>query len=130
MASEKRARRVNVAIGRSTSQRASVAGDESSRGSGPRPLGDVLSQLSALRGHGQTQGARQLRELWQRVAGPEISGKTKVIGLKNATLQVGVSNAALLGELTAFHHRRLLEALRSDTQGGRIRGLKFQLRSS
>jgi hypothetical protein len=93
-------------------------------------LSDVLSQLSALRGHGHTQAARQLRELWQRVAGPEISEKTKVIGLKNATLQVGVANAALLGELTAFHHRRLLEALRSDSEGRRIKGLKFQLRSS
>jgi len=98
-------------------------------GGGPRSLADVLSQLRALRGHGHSQGARQLRELWQRIAGPEISERTKVIGLKNATLQVGVANAALLGELTAFHKQRLLDALRSDSEGRRIKGLKFQLRS-
>jgi hypothetical protein len=105
-------------------------GSSAHGGGGPRPLADVLSQLRALRGHGTTQGARQLSELWQRVAGPEISEKTKVIGLKNATLQVGVANAALLGELTAFHQRRLLDALRSDPEGRRIKGLKFQLRRS
>lgn len=103
---------------------------ETAKASGPRSLADVLTQLKALRGHGQTQGARQLTELWRRVAGPEIGEKTKVIGLKNSTLQVGVANAALLGELTAFHHRRLLDALRSDSEGRRIKGLKFQLRSS
>ena len=32
-------------------------------------LADVLSQLQALRGHGRTQGARQLNELWQRLRG-------------------------------------------------------------
>jgi hypothetical protein len=113
-------------------RRSSAPGEESAsgRGGGPRSLADVLSQLKALRGHGHTEGTRQLGELWRRIAGPEISEKTKVIGLKNATLQIGVSNAALLGELTAFHQRRLLEALRSESEGRRIKGLKFQLRGS
>lgn len=130
MASEKRPGRANAAVGSLNVRRSSVPGDETPRSSGPRSLSDVLTQLKALRGHGRSEGTRQLAELWQRVAGPEISGKTKVIGLKNATLQVGVSNAALLGELTAFHHQRLLVAVRSDAQGRRIKGLKFQLRSS
>jgi hypothetical protein len=128
----RQSRRSGVTVGPATTRRSSVAGEETStsRGGGPRSLADVLSQLKALRGHGQSEGTRQLAELWRRVAGPEISEKTKVIGLKNSTLQVGVTNAALLGELTAFHHRRLLEALRSDSEGRRIKGLKFQLRSS
>lgn len=127
MEADKRPRR---ASGQATSRNSGVRGVEAARASGPRSLADVLTQLKSLRGHGQPEGARQLRELWQRVAGPAIGEKTKVIGLKNATLQVGVTNAALLGELTAFHHRRLLDALRSDTEGRRIKGLKFQLRSS
>jgi hypothetical protein len=96
---------------------------------GPRPLADILSQLNVLRGHGRSQGNRQLAELWERIAGPEISGRTKVIGLRNGTLVVGVFSTALLGELTSFHSHRLLEALREDMEGSRIKGLKFQLRS-
>ena len=130
MASNRPPRRGSGAIGHSVSRRSDLQGVETAKASGPRSLADVLTQLKALRGHGQTQGARQLTELWRRVAGPEIGEKTKVIGLKNSTLQVGVANAALLGELTAFHHRRLLDALRSDSEGRRIKGLKFQLRSS
>jgi hypothetical protein len=101
---------------------------ENGAGGGPRALADVLSLLQALRGHGRTFGTRQLTELWRRIAGPEISERTKVIGLKNGTLQVGVGTAALLGELTSFHQRRLLAALRSDPEGQRIKKLKFQLR--
>lgn len=97
---------------------------------GPRALADILSQLNVLRGHGRTQGARQLAELWERISGPEISGRTKVIGLRNGTLVVGVASAALLGELASFHTHRLFEALRADEEGRRIKGLKFQLRSS
>ncbi|MBL8850829.1 MAG: DUF721 domain-containing protein [Planctomycetaceae bacterium] len=97
---------------------------------GPRALAEILSQLNVLRGHGRSQGNRQLAELWERIAGPEISGRTKVIGLRNGALVVGVSSTALLGELTSFHSHQLLEALRGDSEGRRIKGLKFQLRSS
>src|SRR5262245_42052834 len=101
-----------------------------SPGGGPRALADVLSQLQALRGHGRSFGSRQLTDLWRRVAGPEISERTKVVGLKNGTLQVGVASAALLGELTSFHQQRLLDGLRGDPDGARIKKLKFQLRGT
>ena len=58
----------------------------------------------------------------------EICQRTKVIGLKNGTLHVGVATAALLGELTSFHQHRLLESLHGDPEGKRIKKLKFQLR--
>lgn len=130
MAADKRSGRAGGTNGPVQTRRMVVPLEEASRKSGPRSLADVLIQLKALRGHGHSAGTRQLAELWRRVAGPEIGEKTRVIGLKNSTLQVGVANAALLGELTAFHHRRLLDALRSDSEGRRIKGLKFQLRST
>ncbi len=82
-----------------------------------------------LRGFGRTQGDRQLTELWQRIAGEMIAERTKVIGLKNGVLQVGVANAALLSELTSFHRHSLLQALRSEAGDNGIRDLKFRLRS-
>lgn len=105
------------------------SGTPGSRGTGPRALSDVLSQLHALRGHGRSLATRQLAELWKRIAGTEISERTKVIGLRNGTLNVAVSNAALLGELTSFHQHQLTEALRRDPEGRAIKKLKFQLRA-
>lgn len=96
---------------------------------GPHSLNDVLSRLMSLRGYGRAQGDRQLRELWQRVAGEEIAERTKVIGLRNGVLQIGVSSAPLLSELTAFHRHSLLQALRAQAAGSGVRDLKFRLRS-
>jgi len=96
---------------------------------GPHSLSDVLSRLMTLRGYGRTQSDRQLRELWQRVAGEQIAERTKVIGLRNGVLQIGVSSAPLLSELTSFHRHSLVQALRVEAGDSGIRDLKFRLRS-
>lgn len=73
--------------------------------------------------------AGRLSELWKRIAGTEISERTRVIGLRNGVLIVAVSNAALLGELTSFHQHDLTQALRRDPEGQTIKKLRFQLRA-
>ncbi len=96
----------------------------------PRPLGDVLSHLFALRGYGRVQADRRLRDLWRQAAGEQIAARTRVLGLKNGVLQIGVANAALLSELAAFHRTALLEALRKTPDSAGIRDLKFRLKST
>ena len=100
------------------------------RGDGrPQPLGDVLSRLIALRGYGRVRGQRQLADVWREAAGEKIAANTKVMGLKNGVLQIGVSNAALLSELASFHRHSLLDALRSSGRDLVIRDVKFRLRA-
>jgi predicted nucleic acid-binding Zn ribbon protein len=100
------------------------------RGDGrPQPLGEVLSRLIALRGYGRVQGQRQLADVWREAAGEKIAAKTKVMGIKNGVLQVGVSNAALLSELASFHRHSLLEALQASSGELAIRDVKFRLRA-
>lgn len=106
-----------------------MSGGAEREATGPRALGEILTQLSTLRGYGRRQGSRQLAEMWQRAAGAEIAARTKVLSLRSGTLHVGVASSALLGELAAFHRPRLLEALRSQNFGSRIRDLKFRLRA-
>jgi hypothetical protein len=96
----------------------------------PESLGGVLSKLFALRGLGRPQAQRQLQELWQRAAGPELDSQTRVLHLKNGVLHVAVSNSALLGELAAFRKTELLQALAADTAPIRVRDLKFKLRGT
>jgi len=94
----------------------------------PQSIGDVLSQLFALRGYGRTQARRQLSDIWNEVAGETIAAKTKASVIKNGVLQVGVASSALLGELAAFHKPSLLEKLHKDHSDLNIRDIKFKLR--
>ena len=95
----------------------------------PQPLGDVLSQLFALRGYGRSQATRQLQDVWKLVAGDVIARQTKVQGIKNGCLQVAVTNSGMLQELEGFHKWSLLERLTSEHSDLHIRDLKFRLQS-
>jgi predicted nucleic acid-binding Zn ribbon protein len=92
---------------------------------GPEAIGSVVSRLFAMRGYGRPQGDAELRNLWTEIAGDQVAGGTRVMGLKNGVLTVGVSSSPLLSELSAFHHERLLEALQAK-HGTKIRDLKFK----
>lgn len=94
----------------------------------PQALGDVLSQLFALRGYGRVRGDRQLHDIWKSVAGEMIAGQTRVSGIKNGILQIGVASSALMSELASFHKFSLLERLQSDHSQLKVRDIKFKLR--
>lgn len=91
-------------------------------------VGDVLSQLFALRGYGRVRGDRQLHDVWRAAAGEAIAKQTRVAGVRNGVLQVGVASAALLSELAGFHKASLLERLQSDHPQLNVRDIKFKLR--
>ena len=94
----------------------------------PPRVGDVLSQLFALRGYGRVRGDRQLHDVWREIAGETIAKQTRVSGVKNGVLQVGVASSALLSELAAFHKASLLERLQSEQPLLKVRDIKFKLR--
>jgi predicted nucleic acid-binding Zn ribbon protein len=81
--------------------------------------------LFASRGYGRPQADSQLAGLWREIAGERIASQTRVLGLKNGVLTVGVATSPLLSELSAFHHEHLLEQLRA-RQGTAIRDLRFR----
>lgn len=93
----------------------------------PVALGDVLSQLFATRGYGRIQGDRQVRQIWQEIVGEETGGQTRVTGVKNGVLNVGVANSPLLSELAGFRKSEILARLKSEHADLRIRDIKFRL---
>ena len=93
---------------------------------GPEPIGEVLSRLFAARGWGRVQDRLHLERAWTQAAGPEVAPKTRVTALKRGVLEVEVKNAILLQELTQFHKRRLLEALRRILGGVKLTDLRFR----
>tara|TARA_B110000014_G_C20046487_1_gene544191 strand:+ start:53 stop:385 length:333 start_codon:yes stop_codon:yes gene_type:complete len=96
---------------------------------GPQRLGDALSELVALKGLAQSGAAEQLSQAWQEVAGERIATETRVVAVKNRSLEIEVASAALMYELDSFHKSSLLEALKQ-TPGLEINRLKFRLKGS
>jgi len=93
----------------------------------PKHLSQALSELVALKGLARVGSDGALREAWESAAGPEISGKTRVLGIKRGVLEVAVANSALLSELTSFHKGSLLKALQSQSPDLAVHDLKFRL---
>ena len=94
----------------------------------PNALGDVLSRLFALKGYGRVRAEQQLHEAWVAVAGQQVAALTRVAGLKNGVLQVGVANSALLSELASFQKTELLQGLEANYSHLKIRDVRFRLR--
>jgi predicted nucleic acid-binding Zn ribbon protein len=78
-----------------------------------------------MRGYNRPQGDAELRALWNEIAGEPIASSTRVMGLRNGVLTIGVTSSPLLSELAAFHHERLLQAVQA-RHGQRIKDLKFK----
>ena len=97
---------------------------------GPQHLSQTLSELIALRGLARLRGSAQLDSVWKQVAGPVIATQTQVLGMKRGVLNLGVSNAPLLGELVSFHKESLLRSLQRERPELNIGDLKFRLKSS
>ncbi|WP_437203989.1 DUF721 domain-containing protein [Planctomicrobium sp. SH664] len=95
----------------------------------PQTIGEVLSTLFALRGYGRVRSENQWGELWQKIVPAEYASQTRVLGVRNGVLSIGVANSALLSQLVAFHKVELFEKLKADSSAARIRDLKFVLRS-
>ena len=101
----------------------------------PRPvkdvskLGDVLSQVIAMRGIGRIRGDRQMADAWKNVAGPEVAAGSRPTTLRNGVLQILVTSSTLLGELVSFHKATILGRLKTEHPDLKIRDLKFKLQS-
>ncbi len=94
-----------------------------------KKLGDVLSQVIAMRGIGRIRGDRQLADAWKSVAGPEVSAGSRPTILRNGVLQILVTSSTLLGELVSFHKAKILARLKAEHPDLKVRDLKFKLQS-
>ena len=95
---------------------------------GPRPLGEAISQLIIERGLAGSSGLESLRELWADVAGTSVAARTRVVGLKSGTLEIGVNSSALLNELVGCYSDEFLQAVQRDERGKRIKTIRYRLK--
>jgi predicted nucleic acid-binding Zn ribbon protein len=93
----------------------------------PTPLGDALSQLIALRGYARMQGHSQLVSAWRQVCDTEWANYTRAIKVQRGVLQVAVTGAPLLSQLTNFRKADLVKQLASVVPNLKITDIKFKL---
>ena len=78
------------------------------------------------RGGGQRKQERiRLERAWAEAVGPQWLPNTRVLALRRNVLEIEVRGAVVLQELSQFHKRRLLEALRKALQGVTVNDLRF-----
>jgi hypothetical protein len=94
---------------------------------GPEPFGEILSRLFASRGWGRQQERLRLEKAWSEAAGNEWIEETRVAVLRRNVLEIEVRSPVLLQELSQFHKRRLLEAIRGILKGVTIKDLRFKI---
>ena len=96
-------------------------------GRGPKPLGDVLSDLFAERGYGRLQAVGELEAAWVAAVGEVGARQTQLGGVRRGVLNVTVAHPALLEELSSFQKPHLLAALRREVPGTPILDIRFRV---
>ncbi len=93
----------------------------------PEPIKEVLARLFTARGWGRRQGRLHLERAWAEAVGPDYDDMTRVLGLKRGVFEIEVASAVLVQELTHYHRKRLLDALRAKLAGQTIKELRFKV---
>ena len=96
-------------------------------GRGPKPLGDVLSNLFAERGYGRLQAVGELEAAWNTAVGEVGARQTQIGGVRGGVLNVTVAHPALLEELASFQKPQLLAVLRREIPGTPILDIRFRV---
>lgn len=92
---------------------------------GPEAVGPVLGRL--LRDLRLEERNREgpLAAAWEKAAGPDLASQARPVAFRAGLLTVEVEGAALLQEVRGFRARVLLETLRADPGGGKVREIRF-----
>ena len=91
----------------------------------PAQLGQLLKNIVRRKGLAEESSADVLTTLWKKTAGERISSKTHVRRLRNGVLEIGVTNGAILEELTSYLRHELLPVLQEQHPEPKIENLKF-----
>ena len=91
------------------------------------PIKEILARLFTARGWGRRQGRLQWERAWSDAIGAEYAASTRVLGLKRGVFEVEAASAVIVQELTHYHKRRLLEALRAKLPGQTIKEVRFRI---
>lgn len=97
------------------------------RPTGPKKIGDVLTDLLAQRGYAQVASQAALQQGWSDVVG-NLDKFTRVSEVKRGTLHVIVTNSVVMQELT-FRKQDLTNAMAENLPDHNINEIRFRVGS-
>ena len=93
---------------------------------GPKPIGDVLSELMSRQGFASVKGAAAWDEAWRRAAGAATQEYSRVGNLRRGVLEICVANSTVMQEL-CFRKAALLKALQKQIPDASLENLRFRV---
>ncbi len=94
----------------------------------PKRPANILSQLMARKGYGQTKTNDELDDTWNAIVGSKWQTKTRVGNISRGVLEVFVSSAAVNQHL-GFQKKKLIAELSKRVPQNKIKDIKFSLGS-
>jgi len=98
----------------------------STRSQEPRHISEVVAEILARSGVGETQSARELQAAWREIVGPPLNELSRAVKLSRGKLEVVVSHSAAVQELT-FRKHEILRQLRERWPQKIIRDIRFRV---
>ena len=94
----------------------------------PKRPANILSQLMARKGYGQTKTNDELDDTWKAIVGEKWQTKTRIGNVSRGVLEVFVSSAAVNQHL-GFQKKKLIAELSKRVPQNKIKDIKFSLGS-
>lgn len=95
-------------------------------GKGPEILEVILRRWLKKHNIDATLGRDEIDRCWEDTVGIEIAGRTRVVDLRGGTLVVEVDSAPLLGELSAYYRKEIIQSLRQSVDFPNLRDIRFR----
>jgi hypothetical protein len=92
----------------------------------PKSVRSILNRLLVKRGYNQQQANLTLVELWSGVEPVQWRGQSQVKGCRRGTLEIKVTNPAILQQLE-FSKQKLLKAMATKSPEQKIKNIRFSL---
>ena len=91
----------------------------------PARLGQLLQSLVRKKGLAEQSSGQELDRIWKSTAGERVAANSFVRRFRSGILEVGVTNGAILEELTCYLRHELLPAIQRQHPEPPIKSLKF-----
>jgi predicted nucleic acid-binding Zn ribbon protein len=100
---------------------------EMARALAARPVGEVLSRLSANLRLDQRRAEIEILRVWNQLLDPTLVAHAQPVGLRRGTLFVNVDSSVWLSEIVRYHRHEILERLQHSFGRELIRRISFRL---
>ncbi|MEQ9406168.1 MAG: DUF721 domain-containing protein [Fuerstiella sp.] len=91
----------------------------------PARLGQLLQNVVRKKGLAEESNRQKLDDAWRKAAGQRVAARSHVRRLQGGILEIGVTNGAILEELTCYLQHELLPAVQQLHADPPINSLKF-----